>query len=108
MVTSARGNLNPQIAKAIVPQKVLSHLTKERKMLLKQVLAQPISASPSANLRNKLQDKAKQMAALVQEITEELQAIEEESLNDEHNSKVTQESDLEQEDSNNHLTDDDQ
>ena len=45
---------------------------------------------------------------LVEEITEELQAIEEESLNDEHNSKVTQESNLEQEDSNNHLTDDDQ
>ena len=45
---------------------------------------------------------------LVQEITEELQAIEEESMNDEHNSEATQESDLEQEDSNNHLTDDDQ
>ena len=48
------------------------------------------------------------MAMLVQEITEELQAIEEESLNDEHNSEATQESDLEQEDSDNHLTDDDQ
>ena len=45
---------------------------------------------------------------LVQEITEELQAIEEELLNNECNSKATQESDLEQEDSNNHLTDDDQ
>ena len=45
---------------------------------------------------------------LVQEITEDLQAIEEESLNDEHNSEATQESDLEQEDSDNHLTNDDQ
>ena len=45
---------------------------------------------------------------LVQEITEELQAIEEESLNDEHNSEATQESTLEQEDSDTHLTDDDQ
>ena len=44
-------------------------------------------------------------AALVQEIMEELQAIEEESLNDYCNSKATQESDLEQEDSNNHVTD---
>ena len=50
----------------------------------------------------------KHTAVLVQEIMEELQAIEEESLNDEHNSKATQEIDLEQEDSNNHLTDDDQ
>ena len=48
------------------------------------------------------------MAVLVQEITEELQVIEEESLNDEHNSEATQESNLEQEDSDNHLTDDDQ
>ena len=65
-------------------------------------------ASPSANLRSKLQDKAKHTAALIQEITEELQAIEEESLNDEHDSKATQESDLEQEDSDNYLTDDEQ
>ena len=39
---------------------------------------------------------------------EELQAIEEESLNNDHNSKATQESNLEQEDSDNHLTNDDQ
>ena len=45
---------------------------------------------------------------LIQEITEELQAIEEESVNDEHDSKVTQKSDLEQEDSDNYLTDDEQ
>ena len=48
------------------------------------------------------------MAVLVHEITEELQAIEEESFNGEHNSKATQESNLEQEDSDNYLTDDDQ
>ena len=65
-------------------------------------------AIPSANLRSKLQDKAKHTAALMQEIMEELQAIEEESLNDEDDSEVTQESDLEQEDSDNYLTDDEQ
>ena len=64
-------------------------------------------ASPSANLRSKLQDKAKHTAALIQEM-EELQAIEEESLNDEHDSKATQESDLEQKDSDNYLTDEEQ
>ena len=65
-------------------------------------------AGPSANLRSKLQDKAKHTAALIQEIMEELQAIEEESLKDkhDHDSEATQESDLEQEDSDNYLTDD--
>ena len=57
-------------------------------------------------MRSKIQDKAKVTAALIQELTEELQSIEQESLNDEHNSEATQESDLEQEDSINCLTDD--
>ena len=39
---------------------------------------------------------------------EELQVIEEESMNGEHDSEATQESDLKQEDSNNYLTDDEQ
>ena len=76
-------------------------------MLLRQLLLQLLQLAPF-NLRSKLQDKAKHTAALVQEITEELQAIEEESLNDEHDSEATQESDMEQEDSGNCLTDDDQ
>ena len=45
-------------------------------------------------------------AALIQELTEELQAIEQESLNDEHDSEATQGRDLEQEDRENCLTDD--
>ena len=44
------------------------------------------------------------MAVLIQEITEELQAIEEESSKEEQDSDTTQESDLEQEDSDNLLT----
>ena len=43
-------------------------------------------------------------AALIQELTEELQLIDQESLNDEHDSEVTQESGLEQEDSEDCLT----
>ena len=39
---------------------------------------------------------------MIQELTEELQSIE--SLNDERDSEVTQESDLEQEDSEDYLT----
>ena len=62
------------------------------------------STSPSSNLRNKIWDKAKVTAALIQELTEELQSIDQESLNDEHESEVTQERDLEQEDSEDYLT----
>ena len=66
------------------------------------------SAGPSSNLRSKLHDKAKFTAAMIQEITEELQVIEEEYLKDEHDSDVTQESDLVWEDSENYQTDDEQ
>ena len=38
-----------------------------------------MTTSPSANLQSQLRDKAKHTAALIQEITEEIQAIEEES-----------------------------
>ena len=41
-----------------------------------------------------MRDKAKHMAALIQEIMEELQAIEEESSKEEQDSDITQESDL--------------
>ena len=57
------------------------------------------TSGPSNNLSSQLKDKAKHTAALIQEITEELQAIEEESLKEDHDSDVTQMSDLEQEDS---------
>ena len=41
------------------------------------------SAGPSSNLRNKPCDKAKVTAAMIQELTEELQSIDQESMNDE-------------------------
>ena len=63
------------------------------------------SAGPSSNLRNKLRDKAKVTSAMIQELTEELQAIDQEPLNDEQDLEATQESDLEQEDSEDCLTD---
>ena len=66
------------------------------------------SAGPSSNLRSKLHDKAKITAAMIQEITEEMQAIEQESVKDKQDSDITHESDLEQEDSKNYLTNDEQ
>ena len=68
----------------------------------------PTTSSSSLTLRSQLKDKAKHTAALIQEITEELQAIEEESPQEEQNSDVTQLSDLEQEDSDIPLTEDEQ
>ena len=65
------------------------------------------TTSTSANMQSQLRDKAKRTAALIQEITEELQAIEEESLN-EQDSEATKESDLEHEDSDDPLTDGEQ
>ena len=66
------------------------------------------TSSSSHNLQSQLKDKAKHTAALFQEITEELQTIEEESIQEEQNSDVTQVSDLEQEDSDIPLTEDEQ
>ena len=81
---------------------------KGKKNVVKTTAVATTLASSSANLRSKLQDKAKHTAVLIQEITEELQAIEEESLNGEHDSEATQESNMEQDNSENYLTDDDQ
>ena len=81
---------------------------KGKKNVVKTTTSATTSTSPSANLRNKLHDNAKHTTALIQEITEELQVIEEESLKDKHDSEATHESDLELEDSDNYLTEDEQ
>ena len=59
------------------------------------------TSGPSTNLHSQLRYKAKHTVVLIQEITEELQVIEEESSKEDQESDTTQESDLEQEDSNN-------
>ena len=80
-------------------------MVKERKNPIK---TPNTTSSPSTNLHSQLRDKAKHTAALIQEITEELQAIEEESANEEQDSDATRISDLEQEDSDISLTEDEQ
>ena len=118
VVTSNKMNTGPQVLKATPvgqgkknsgkgkgvkpPKKGKKHVVKA------STLSAATSAGPSSNLRSKLHDKAKITAAMIQEITEELQAIEQESLKDEQDSEATQESDLEWEDSKNYLTDDEQ
>ena len=81
-------------------------LGKTKKNIAKTTLI--TTGGPSANLQSQLRDKAKHTGALIQEITEELQAIEEESLLEDQNSDVTQESHLEQEDSDNTHTESEQ
>ena len=66
------------------------------------------SDGPSSHLTRKLCDKAKVTAAMIQELMEDLQAIDQESLKDEQDLEAMQESDLEQEDSKNYLTDDEE
>ena len=56
------------------------------------------------NPRDKAKDWPMVTVTMLQDVAEELQAIEQESLDDGHNSEATQESDLEQEDSEDSMT----
>ena len=105
VVTSSKTTQNVQTTKTSVagPQKKAPDKGKKN-----PIKTPNTTAGPSANLHSQLRDKAKHTAALIQEITEDLQAIEEESVNDEHNSDATQIDDLEQEDSDIPVTEDDQ
>ena len=62
------------------------------------------STSPSMNPRDKAKDWTVVTLTMLQDLVEELQAIEQESLDDGHNSEATQESDLEQEDNEDSMT----
>ena len=62
------------------------------------------STSSPTNPRDKAKDQPKVTVTMIQDLAEELQAIEQESLDDGHNSEVTQESDLEQEASETSMT----
>ena len=118
VVTSSKVNASPQVLKVapggqdkkfVGKGKGNKPPYKGKKNAIKASTSGVVTpAGPSSNLRSKLHDKAKVTAAIIQELTEELQAIEQKSLNDEHDSEVTQESDLEQEDSENCLTDDEE
>ena len=113
MTTSSKTTQNVQPVKAVIAG--------QQKKIIDKGKAKPVdkrkknppktnttTSGPSPILRSQLKDKAKHTAALIQEITEELQAIEEESTQEEQNSDVTQLSNLEQEDSDIPLTEDEQ
>ena len=82
---------------------------KGRKNVVKPSTSKAVtSTGPSTSPKDKTKDKPKITVATMQDLAEELQAIEQESLNDGYNSEVTQESDLEQEDSEITLTEDEE
>ena len=64
-----------------------------------------VSAGPAANTKAKTKDQPVVTVHMLQDLMGELQAIEQESLDDDHNSEVTQGSDLEGEDSESNMTD---
>ena len=115
-MTSSKVTSNPQITKTTpagqnkkaLDKGKVKPLGKMKKNVAKSTPNAVTTAGPSANFQSQLRDKAKHMVALIQEITEELQAIEEESSREEQDSDATQESDLEHEESDNLLTDSEQ
>ena len=66
------------------------------------------TTASSTVLRSQSKDRAKHTVALIQELVEELQANEEESTDEEHESDATRASDLEQEDTDVPVTEDEQ
>ena len=63
-----------------------------------------MSAGPALNTRAKATDKPIVIIHMLQDLMDELQTIEQETIDDEHDSEVTQGSDLEEEDSEGDVT----
>ena len=88
--------------------KVAKPIDKSKKRVAFSATSTPTATTSTVstpNLRNKLHDKAKVTVAMIQELTEDLQSMDQESVVEETESVITQESDLEQEDSEDYITD---
>ena len=113
ITTSSRTAPNVQATKTSLAGQQKRTPDKGKTKPVGKVKKNPIKTSnttsgPSANLHSQLKDKTKHTAVLIQEITEELQVIEEESVKEEQDSDTMQMSDLEQEDSDIPFTEDEQ
>ena len=114
IVTSSKTTPNVQITKTSLAGQQKKIPDKGKAKPIGKAKKNPIKTTPNTtlgptvNLRSQLKDKAKHTAVLIQEITEELQAIEEESSKEDQDSDATQMSDLEQEDSDITPTEDEQ
>ena len=112
-IASTKTSINSSPVKTTVSQgkkpigkgKTTKPVDKGKKYVVFSATSSPATTSltvPMPTLRNKLQDKAKVTVAMI--LTEDLQSMDQESLAEEQESVVTQESDLEQEDSEEYLT----
>ena len=97
-----------QVKKPLVKGKAVKPMEKGKKHVAFSATSTPTATTSTVsmpNLRNKLRDKAKVTVAMIQELTEDLQSMDQESVIEEPESVITQESDLEQEDSEDYMTD---
>ena len=114
VVTSTKAKANPQVLKVasggkgkgpIGKGKGAKSLNKGKGNAAKPSMSKTTtSTSPSTSLRDKTKDCPVVTVTMLQDLAGELQTIEQESLDDGHNSEATQESDLEQEDSEDSMT----
>ena len=112
VVMNIKVKTNPQVLKVtsggkgkgpIGKGKSAKPLNKGRKNAAKPSTSKTItSTSPSMNPRDNNWPMV--TVTMLQDLAEELQAIDQESLDDDHHSEVTQESDLEQKDSEDSMT----
>ena len=99
-----------QVKKPVMKSKTVKLQDKNKKHVAFSTTSTPTattSTSPVSlpSLQNKLRDKAKVTVAMIQELTEDLQSIDQDSIMEESESVITQESELEQEDSEDYITD---
>ena len=99
-----------QVKKPVIKSKIAKPQDKNKKRVAFSTTSTPTATTSTStvsmpNFRNKLRDKAKVTVAMIQELTEDLQSIDQDSVMEESESIITQESDLEQEDSEDYLTD---
>ena len=101
-----------QVKKPVIKSRIAKLQDKNKKRVAFSTISTPIATTSTStstvsmpNFINKLRDKAKVTVAMIQELTEDLQSIDQDSVMEESESVITQESDLEQEDSKDYLTD---
>ena len=95
-----------QVKKLLGKCKATKPVEKGKKRVAFSATSTPTATTSTVsipNLRNKLQDKAKVTVAMIQELTDNLQSMDQESVMEEPESIITQESDLEQEDREDYL-----
>ena len=99
-----------QVKKPVIKSKGAKLQDKNKKCVAFSTTSAPTATTSTSpvtlpSLRNKLCDKAKVTVAMIQELTEDLQSIDQDSVMEESESVITQESNLEQEDSKDYMTD---